>query len=157
PVVEQFKSIKLPKGAKAPDWPKVNDAFRGLRDSIALMKERKQRLDELRALADDATYPGIVALEIRLKEIEPKFPDLPGSPEVQGLTNRQRDAHKDQVRYVPVQGTRGKVPPDDHEPAILLDPQLSGDQAPAQGDSIGLALARGVLTASSRKTGEVLW
>jgi hypothetical protein len=156
PVIAKAKRVK-PKDGKAPAWPKVDEEFRKLRDGIALMKARKKELDELRAIAKNATFRDIVALENRLKEIEPRFPDLPGSPEVRGLMKQQRDAHQASVRFVPGGAQAKPAPPEDQEPILLLNPLLEGDGAPGRSEGIGLALARGLLCAVTKKKGEVRW
>jgi outer membrane protein assembly factor BamB len=157
-IVDTVKRIKPASGQKPIRWDEVETAITGLNRSIDVRNQRRKALDDLRAMARP-TYASIVEVENYLSDIEARFPDLPGSPEVRRLIEEQYAGHFASIRYVegPVATKRPSRRPE-QEPAILFDPLLRG-QPVSEGarDGIVLALVRGVLYAQARSTGQVLW
>ncbi len=158
-VVAAARKIKLPRGAAAVDWAKVEAAFGRVREAVARVRRKNRVLARLRELAAGASYQSVRDAQALLKEEEPALPGLSRLPEVEGLIAQLYQGHLDGVRYVGTPADlKGRGRGEVGEPALLFDTLLQG--APGDGppqDPVVLALARGVLYALGQSDGRVRW
>lgn len=155
-VAGQLKAVPLPKGSSAPGWAKMDESFAALRLAVARMNERNAILAALRKKATP-NYEGILDVDTYLKQIEGRFPDLPGSDEVRKLREDQYAGHRGSVRYDATGDVKPATAREESEPAILLAPLLGGTPTNAGRRDIALALVRGVLYAVAADTGHIRW
>jgi outer membrane protein assembly factor BamB len=151
---------RAPGNVSAGDRGKLAEAFAAARGAIEQRERQQQFLDRLHALAATPSADAVKEAHRLIQRESAQQPGVERDPAVQQALAQLYEGHRGRVVYIPAgidvdqKGRRAEAV----EPSLLVDPLVAGYPGAMAGeDRTILALARGVLYALSRNTGQVQW
>jgi PQQ-like domain len=142
---------------KTEDAARLAKAFPAMRKRYDDWEARAAIVKQVEKLADTPTAGAIREAEDLLKKAEARLPGISQSPDVTRLLAAMRDNQFAKVDYIPATDQPKLPPPEEQQSCILVNASTGRGTAGLQPGKHVLALARGVLYALNRDTGQADW
>jgi len=152
PVVKSLRTDALPKAEG------LKEGLTEVSKSVGLWKHRTKVIATLKKLPEEPPYT--VGLKTAQRILRDEGPALPGLDKEEPVIQVFAELYKKHQESVQYREGGDAAPPsgrgEDVIPSMVIDPLLKRNAVP-QAEGIFLALARGVLYALDRRSGQVRW